>query len=110
MKYHKCYSKKLNPFSNLKSAENQRSFKFKLPVHVLRLCKIDNALNLTGIILERIQAFILLVVENDPSNIVRGYTCELCMEKVKVVLLEVFESQTRSYLSNQSNQLYFRRK
>ena len=41
------------------------SFKFKLSVNILCVYKIDNALNLTGIILERIQVFILLAMEND---------------------------------------------
>ena len=40
-----------------------------MSVNVLCVCKIDNALNLTGIILERIQVFIFLAVENDVSAI-----------------------------------------
>ena len=47
-------------------------FKFELSVNVLCVCKIDNALNLTGIILERIQVFILLAVENDCSAVEVG--------------------------------------
>ena len=45
------------------------SFKFKLSVNVLCVCKIDNALNLTGITLESIQVFILLAVEKDRSAV-----------------------------------------
>ena len=54
------------------------SFKFKLSVNVFCACKIENALNLTGIILERIQVFILLAVENDRSvvEVVAGLTCK----------------------------------
>ena len=33
--------------------------------NVLCVCKIENALNLTGITLERIHVFILFAVEND---------------------------------------------
>ena len=52
------------------------SFKFKLSVNVLCIYKIDNALNFTGMILERIQVFILLAVENDRSavEVVAGLT------------------------------------
>ena len=52
------------------------SFKFKLSVNVLCVCEIDNALNLPGIILERIQVFILLAVENNRSavEVVAGLT------------------------------------
>ena len=52
------------------------SFKFKLSVNVLCVRKIENALNFTEIILERIQNFILLAVENDRSalEIVVGLT------------------------------------
>ena len=51
-------------------------FKFKLSVNVLCVCKTDYALNLTGIILERIQGFILLAVENYRSaiEVVAGLT------------------------------------
>ena len=45
-------------------------FKFKLSVNVLYVCKIDKALNLTGIILERIQVLVLLAVENDRTAVV----------------------------------------
>ena len=89
------------------------SFKYKLSVKVLCLRKIENTLNFTGIILERIQVLILLPVENDRSavevvaGITRVYTCELSMKKVNVVFLEVLESQTKSY---QNNLLSFCRK
>ena len=52
------------------------SLKFKLSVNVLCVSKFDNALNLTGIILEHIQVFILLAMENDFSavEVVAGLT------------------------------------
>ena len=47
------------------------SFKFKVFINnVLCVCKIGYALNLTEIILERLQVFILLAVENDRSAVV----------------------------------------
>ena len=45
------------------------SFKSKLSVNVLCVYRIDNALNLTGIILERVHVLILLSVENDRSSV-----------------------------------------
>ena len=52
------------------------SFKFKVSVNVLCVCKIDYTLNITGIMLERIQVFILFAVENDRSavEVVAGLT------------------------------------
>ena len=52
------------------------SFKFKLSVNVSCVYKIDNAFNFTGMILERIQVFIFLAVENDCSaiEVVAGLT------------------------------------
>ena len=52
------------------------SFKYKLSVKVLSLRKIGNALNLTGIILERIQVIILPLVESNRSalEVVAGVT------------------------------------
>ena len=52
------------------------SFKFKVSVNVLCVCKIDYTLNITGIMLERIQVLILLAVENDRSavEVVAGLT------------------------------------
>ena len=44
-------------------------FKSKLSVNVICVRKIDKALNLHGIILERIQVLILLVMENNRSAI-----------------------------------------